>query len=75
MKLTLGLVILTTLIAGCQTVRVTGSCPELRNPPREVVEALRKANSVAVDQWAVDLANHYDKLDVCRRGVIGKRRR
>jgi len=53
---------------------VTGSCPELRNPPREVVEALRNANNPAVDQWAVDLANHYDKLEVCR-GVSGKGRR
>jgi|GEM_PF-2194249 hypothetical protein len=74
MKLTLGLVILTTLIAGCQTVRVTGSCPELRALPPAAVEALRKANDPAVDQWVVDLANHYDKLDVCR-GVTAKRKR
>jgi hypothetical protein len=65
MKSTLVLAILTMLLGACTTARVTGSCPELRNPPREVVEALRKAKNAAVDQWAVDLARHYDKLDVC----------
>lgn len=39
-----------------------------------VLEALRKANDPAVDQWVVDLANHYDKLDVCR-GATAKRKR
>jgi hypothetical protein len=55
-------------------VRVTGSCPELRALPPAAVEALRKANDPAVDQWVVDLANHYDKLDVCR-GATAKRKR
>lgn len=54
------------LLGACTTVRVTGSCPDLPPPPRAAVVALQKAKDPAVDQWAVDLANHYDKLDVCR---------
>lgn len=65
MKSTLALGILMTLMTGCTSVRVTSDCPDLPPPPRAAVVALQNANDPAVDQWAVDLANHYDKLDVC----------
>lgn len=53
------------LMTGCTTARVVGSCPDLPPPPPAAVRALEQANDPAVDQWAVDLANHYDKLDAC----------
>lgn len=53
------------LMTGCETVRVVGSCPSLPPPPEAAVAALRSADDPAVDRWAVELANHYDKLDAC----------
>lgn len=68
MRLSGALAILLTLTAGCTTGRVTSDCPDLPPPPRAAVTALGAANDPVVDQWAVDLAKHYDKLDVCLGG-------
>jgi hypothetical protein len=59
-------VILATLTSGCTSVRAIGSCPDLPPPPEAAVIALQTADNPVVDEWAIDLANHYDKLDVCR---------
>lgn len=65
MKSTIALVILAMLISGCTTARVVSDCPELPPPPAAAVAALQSAGDPAVDDWAVDLIKHYDKLDVC----------
>lgn len=66
MRSTAALAILATLMTGCATVRVAGECPALPAPPAAAVEALEAAGGPAVDGWVVDLANHYDKIEVCR---------
>ena len=65
MKSLIALSILTMLMAGCTTARVTSDCPDLPPPPRAAVDALQSAGDPAVDQWAVALERHYQMLDVC----------
>lgn len=67
MKLTASALILTTLLAGCATVRGS-KCPSLANPPSSVVDALETAGRADpnASAWVIGLDRHYQKLDICK---------
>jgi len=53
-------------LTGCVTTNVV--CPQLLKPPMSVVDVLDSLSRKDPDaaHWTIELANHYDKLKVCK---------
>jgi len=67
-KLTLALLILMPLLAGCGNVRAVSEGPVLADPPPGVVDALDAAARKDADaaSWVIALDRFYQKQDLSR---------
>lgn len=65
--LTLALLILTMLLAGCVSAPPTAS-PRLSNPPAAVVDALERAarSDPSAASWVIGLSRFYEKQDLTK---------